>query len=87
MGKVLNKEGHATFGWIVTVPQGEVYGSRNGLLCSNVFDSAELFNLSDDGVIGQDTSLVLSLGAVGNQPVLVQRHHHIGTVFVHLRPQ
>lgn len=80
----MNKEDQTTLGGIEAFPQGEVESPRNGLLGRDVFDSRELFKSSDNKVTGQDTSLVLSLGAVCDQPVFIERHHHIGTITIHL---
>ncbi|KAL6975362.1 hypothetical protein U1Q18_024156 [Sarracenia purpurea var. burkii] len=86
MRTVLNEDANAAFSAGESFPERETNSSGDRLLGGGVFEGAELFEPPDDEVVGQDAAFVLPIGAVGDQTVLVQSHHDVGALAVHLRP-
>lgn len=84
---VLNEDGDAAFGAVEGFPERESDGARDGFFGGYVFDGTELFEFSYHEIIGQNSTFVFAGGAISDQAALVQRHHHVCAVAVHLRPQ
>jgi len=87
MGVVLNKDSNATLAAIEAFPKSKVDSARDNLLAREVLDKAELLEPPNNIVVGEDSALVLSRGAICHQPILVQRHHHICTLLIYVHPQ
>lgn len=84
---VLNEDGDAAFGAVEGVPESESDGSGDAFLGGGVFDGAELFEPSDDEIVGENSAFVVAAAAIGDQAALVQRHHHVYAVAVYFCPQ
>lgn len=83
-GRILDEEEQAAFCTVEPIPEGEVDGAGDVLLCRDVLHGDELLETADDVVVGEDAALVLALVAVGDEPALVECYHHVGATPVHL---
>lgn len=84
---ILDEDGDAALTAVEALPQREAHGPRDRLLRRHVLDGAELLQLPDDEVVGQDSALVLALGDVGDQPALIECHHYVHAVAVNFALQ
>lgn len=82
MTGILDEDGDAASAAVEALPQREAHCPGDRLLRRHVLDGAELLQPPDDEVVGQDSTLVLPLGDVGDQPALVERHHDIHALAV-----
>ena len=83
----LGKDHDAAFDAVETGPEGKGDGAGDCLPGGEILDTAELLHPTNDEVIGEDSAFVLSSHAVGDESVLVERHHDVGAAAVHPIPQ